>query len=134
MSHEIKGTIEVKDLTAFAKAIKELKGRFHKNKRSYTMYKGQMPCDHAASFEGVNYEIGLKEEPTKRGTYTPVWDTYGSGGRHDGNKLVERCGAGMGKLKQNYGLHVAECAAKRKGHTTRRKQKADGTIQLVIGG
>lgn len=133
MSHELKGNIEVKDLDAFAKAVQELGGTFHRNKNRYTMYQGEMPCDHAASFPGVNYQIGLKEMPEKRGTFEPVWDTYGYG-RHDGHKLVEKCGPNMGRLKQAYGLQVAERAARRKGHTTRRKQKADGTIQLVIGG
>lgn len=133
MSHELKGQIEVKDLKAFAKAIVELGGIFHKGKTTYMMYQGAQPCDHAASWTDVNYEIGLKAEADK--SFSPVWDTYGRGnGRHDGRKLVERCGENMGRLKQSYGLHVAEAAAKRKGHTTRRKQKADGTIQLVIGG
>jgi hypothetical protein len=133
MSHELKGEIEIKDLVAFAKAIEELGGRFHKDKTTYMMYKGAQPCNHAASWSGVNYEIGLKAEADK--TFSPVWDTYGydSSPLHDGHKLVEKCGVNMGRLKQSYGLAVAEKAAKRKGHNTRRKQKADGTIQLVIG-
>ena len=40
MSHELKGQIEVKDLKAFAKAIVELGGIFHKGKTTYMMYQG----------------------------------------------------------------------------------------------
>lgn len=140
MSHEIKGQIEVKDLEAFAAAVKEIGGCFHQGQRTYTMYQGKQPCDHAASFPGVNYQVGLRANPEKRDTFDPVWDTYGNGrtgldGRvHDGQKLVERCGEQMGRLKQAYGLQVAERTARRKGHRTRRVQKAGGTVQLVIGG
>lgn len=135
MSHEIKVAIEVKDLKAFEQAIVELGGRFHKGQRTYTKYREQAPCDHAASFPGINYQIGLKANDASKRSFSPVWDTYGYGqSQNDGHKLVERCGPNMGRLKQTYGLRVAENAARKRGHTTRRKQKADGTVQLVIGG
>mgnify|MGYP001774035533 CR=1 FL=1 len=134
MSHEILGQIEVKDLEAFAAAISELGGTFHQNKRSYTMYKGELPCDHAASFPNVRYGIGLRKRE-KSPAYDPVYDPFGyDGSNHDGHKIVEKCGKDLNRLKQHYGLHVAERAARKKGHTTRRKQRANGTIQLIIGG
>lgn len=134
MSHEIKAQIEVTDLKAFEAAITELGGTFHRGQKTYRMYQGRIGCDHAASFPGINYEVGLKANPQKPNVFDPVWDTFGSNGQHDGQRLLSKLGPNMGRLKQAYGLQVAERAARSKGHTTRRKLKANGTVQLIIGG
>src|SRR6266700_2776154 len=101
MSHVLTGSIRILSIDALKAAAKDLGAVLVENKKTFNAYYGGEQCEHAIQLPGVNYEIGLRKQ--KDGSFSLAWDEYSSGGRHDGNKLIEKFGAGMCKLHAAYG-------------------------------
>ena len=151
MSHVLAIDIEIKDLEALDAACGELKANLKRGQTTYNWYGhsvGDYPlpagfteamlgkCDHAIQLPGVHYEIGVVKNPVKPGTYTLLYDFYGSDrmencngrGCHDGKRLQTHFGTGLAKLKQIYGLHLTQRHLTKRGICFTRKStmKADG--------
>lgn len=89
----VEGESGVVDLDSFATAVAELGGEFKRGQKTYACYSGGWvgdtappagwdpsmwgKCDHAASFPGCKYEIGLVPLD---GTYRIMFDYYGADG------------------------------------------------------
>jgi len=147
MSHVADCDIKFKDLDAVDVALKPFGGELLRGQTTHRWY-GQFlndwrsdraavnrrdpatfgKCDHAIRFPGINYEVGLVREAD--GTYTPVYDSYGSGGQHDGGKLEALMGAGLPKLKDEYAAAVTTRMLARKGFRVTRSVNAKGEILL----
>lgn len=82
-------------------------------------------CDHAISFPGCDYEIGVRA--TDDGKFSLRYDSF------DGN-LELKIGTNAGRLVQHYGVHRAVKEAHRKKLRTKRVQLANGEIKLVVEG
>jgi hypothetical protein len=144
MSHVTSIDIEIRDLDALESAVGELGAAFIHGRTTYNWYGrhvGDYPlpagftqdqlgkCEHAIRLPGVNYEIGVVKNPVKEGTFTLLFDFYGQSGAHDGEKLRKHFGDGLSRIKQMYGVHVAEKAARAKGWIVSRKLVGE-TIKL----
>jgi hypothetical protein len=89
-------------------------------------------CEHAIVVDGVRYQIGLARArgDTSPGL-SPLFDFFGSSSYHDGQKLKELFGDGLGRLVQSYGAAKVERMMRRKGYTSiRRTVQPDGRIRL----
>jgi len=150
MSHITAIALEIRDLDALEAAAKELGATLVRNQPTYNWYgqsMGDYPlppgftadmlgkCEHVIRLPGVNYEIGICRNPLKPGTFTPLYDFWGSsfGGRHDGHRLKEHFGGeALPKLTQLYGVHAATLAARLRGHAVTRQTLPNGSIKLKI--
>ena len=82
-------------------------------------------CDHAIKFPNTTYEIGLCKE--EDGSYTAVYDSYGSQGR----MIEQKCGGiGLPKLKDEYAAAVSIRTLARKGFRVQRTTGPKGEIIL----
>lgn len=123
MSHVETVTTKITALDALLAAASDLQGimRPAQTYRWYGRHVGDYPlpkgitvddlgkCDFKITFPGINYEVGVKLLP--EGHYTLLYDFYGNGGQHDGQLLLQRCGAGMGTLLDHYQHHCIRLAA-----------------------
>lgn len=91
----VEGEADVVDLDAFAAAVESLGGTFHRGRRTYRCYPGGYvgdtkppawwnrsmweKCDHAASFPGCDYDVGLVQVGA---AYKVVLDYWSAGGLH----------------------------------------------------
>lgn len=93
-------------------------------------------ADFVVEIPGAKYDVGLYKQ--EDGSYEARTDYYGGtvaqvlGATPTKPEYADQ--AKMGKLFQMYGIHAALEAARRKGLTARRIEKADGTIQLELTG
>lgn len=111
MSHLAKIEMKVKNLDSLAQASKNLGGVFNKNQTEFKWYsieKGK--CDHAISFKGASYEIGVIKEGS---VYNLSLDNFYSGG------LPKFVGNNAGLLKQEYNSVETKRAAMLKGLSTK---------------
>lgn len=144
MSHVADVELKFRDLDAIEAAVKACGGQFRRDQKTHGWYGHFLndwrseraavnrrdastfgKCDHAIHFPGTSYEIGLVREPD--GTYTAIYDTYGSEGR----KLETACGGvGLPKLKNEYAAAVTMRTLMRKGFRCQRTVSADGQITI----
>jgi hypothetical protein len=140
--------IKIRDLDAAEAAVKRLGGTLVRGQKTHRWYgkflndwgsqdaavnrrdpKTFGTCDHAITFPGINYEIGLCAEAD--GSFTAVYDTYGSGGTNDGHALTAKCGGnGLPTLKNEYAAAVSTRVMARKGFRVTRTVGKNGAIVL----
>lgn len=148
MSHVADVDIKIRDLDACEAAVKRLGGQLMRGQKTHKWYgrflndwnsqsaavnrrdpKTFGKCDHAIKFPGINYEIGLVRE--EDGSYTPVYDSYGHGGGHDGGKITQLLGGlQLPKLKDEYAAAVTTRMLARKGFRVTRTTGKNGEIVL----
>jgi hypothetical protein len=146
MSHIADVRMEIKDLDALRSAVEELGGKLMMHQKTHRWYGKFLndwqsdraavnrrdastfgTCDHAIKFAGINYEIGV----VKNGeSFELIYDTFGSGGSHDGNKLEELLGVGLPKLKQGYGVEVTKRQLSRQGYRVTTISNPNGSISV----
>jgi hypothetical protein len=139
--------MQIKDLAALRSAVEALGGKLMMGQKTHQWY-GQFmndwqsdraavnrrnsdtfgTCDHAIKFEGINYEIGVVKSGD--GCYELIYDTFGSGGYHDGGKLEEKLGVGLPRLKQGYGVEVTRRQLSRQGYRVTTINNANGSISV----
>lgn len=140
MSHVTTIKTEISDLEALKSACKELNVEFVEYKNTYCWYGthiGDYPipegltkellgkCDHVIKVPGVKYEVGIVRQPN--GKFTLAYDFWGPG-----QGLLKKFGDNCGKLMQLYAVHKATKEARKRGHSVKRKNQANGTIKLTI--
>src|ERR1039458_6520976 len=134
MSHIESVNVVITDLEALKDACKRLGVDFIANKKTYNWFGysvGDTPlpegftaeelghCDHAIHVPGVTYEVGVV--PCKKGKgYTLLVDFWGKSGRHDGEKLKAKFGAGLTKLVDAYSIEALKRKARAKGRSEER--------------
>lgn len=144
MSHVADVDIKIRDLAAYAAAVKALGGEYlpdEHNIRWYGRFLNDWSSDRAAvnridpkrfgksdagiaRFPGCSYDVGLLKNDD--GSYTPYYDTYGQG--HGLTAVLG--GMDCGKLKEEYGVAVAMRIAARKGWRVQRTTGPKGEIVL----
>lgn len=147
MSHVTSVSMQIRDLNALKQACARMGAIFVQDQKTYAWYGrsvGDFPipqgmteadlgkCNHAIRVPGVRYEIGVVKQ--KDGTYSLAYDFYGTGGGHDGQKLKEKFGDGLGKLKQAYAVAAAKLKAKAMGWMCHETTLPNGTIKLAFTG
>lgn len=148
MSHVADVDVKLLDLDDVEAAIKPYGGTLIRGKKTHRWY-GRFEndwqdqraavnrrdpatfgkCDHAISFPGINYEIGLCRNAD--GSYTPVYDSYGNYSTHDGQKLEQLLGVGLTKLVDEYGCAVTLRMMAMEGFLAERVVDANGDILAV---
>ena len=139
MSHIAKCEVVVNSIAAFRAAVEALGGTFHEGQKThkwYNIFVGDTPmpegmtkadlgkCDHAASFPGCSYEVGLRANGD--GTFTMAFDYWRAGG------LSEALGGdALPKLCQAYSREKVLADIPVFGHALESETRlADGTIEL----
>jgi hypothetical protein len=75
---------------------------------------------------GAAYEVGVYKSPNEPGKYRLVYDNFSAGkGLHD------RCGPGLGLLKQRYAAERSKKEMKKAGWRVREQKQDDGQLRLV---
>lgn len=148
MSHVADVACDVQELDAFESAVQRYGGTLIRGKKTHRWYgrfendwndqraasnrrdpKTFGHCDHAVSFPGINYEIGLCANQT--GGYDLVYDSYGSYHTHDGQKLEALLGIGLTKLIDEYGCAVAIDQMAQQGFLAERVVDTNGDILAI---
>jgi ribosomal protein S17E len=151
MSHVETVNVVITDLKALDAACARLGVALVKDKTTYNWFGvsvGDYPvpagfkaadlgkCEHAIQVPGAHYEIGVVPARNPDGTvakgYTLLYDFYGSGGRHDGQKLQKKFGTGLTKLVDAYSVEALKAKARASGYLTREVARADGKIELRV--
>lgn len=96
-----------------------------KAERQAIIEKEMARCDHAISFPGCRYEIGVTQ--TEDGRFRLRYDEYDGG-------LVEKVGKNAGKLIKHYGVHRAVKEAQKARLRTKQVVMSDGSIKLIVEG
>lgn len=150
MSHIESVNVTITDLEALKDACTAMGVEFVPNKKTYKwfgMSVGDYPlpkgfkadelgkCDHVVRVPGVNYEIGVvgarNPDGSKAKGYTLLYDFYGRGGTHDGEKLRDKFKTGLTKLVDAYSLEALRRQAKAKGYLHSTKV-VDGKTYLTV--
>jgi len=124
MSHFTTVQTQIKDIEALKKACEEMgltvvdegEARGYGNRLTHG--------DHVIRLNGP-YDIAVNKQ--KDGTYgltTDWWDGH----------VEQEVGTNYGHLIQMYGVCKATAEARRRGHMVQRRNMADGSIKLCIGG
>lgn len=148
MSHVESVNVEITDLKSLKAACSAMGVEFRENQKQYEWF-GQsvgdykLPagftaedlgkCEHALHVPGVNYEIGVVPNRGGKKGYTLLYDFWGSSGRHDGQKLKQKFGAGLTKLVDAYSLEALKAKAKAKGLFSTTKV-VGGKTHLTVSG
>jgi hypothetical protein len=111
--------------TMFPDAEADRIARLDTHERRAIINKEMSRCDHAISFPGARYDVGVVEQPD--GTYRLRWDFYGQGGllKFMGDKTA-------GKFTQAYGIEAAKRAARRKGFGIKETTQDNGNVELTL--
>lgn len=152
MSHIETVNVTIMDLDALEVAAQSLGAELVRGKRTYNWFGtsvGDYPlpagfqkedlgkCDHVVRVPGVNYEIGVVPARNPDGTpakgHTLLYDFWGSGGKHDGQRLKEKFSNGLTKLVDAYSLEALKAKAKAKGFLSTTKVVDGKTILTVTG-
>lgn len=139
MSHVTTAVAQPTDLNALAAAAQKFGGVLER-KSTYNWYGrhvGDYPipagirredlgkCDYVIRLPGVRYEVGVLKQGDK---YTLLYDFYGSGGSHDGNRLREVFGDGLSKLCTSYNQAVVAQMAAVHGYTISECTQENGDV------
>ena len=146
MSHIADVRMQIKDLDALNVAVEALGGKLLLGQKTHRWYGKFLndwqsdraavnrrdsstfgTCEHAIKFDGINYEIGVVASTDG---YELIYDAFGSGGTHDGNKLEGKLGVGLPKLKQGYGVEVTRRQLSRQGYRVTTISNPSGTISV----
>ena len=128
MSHIAKMDVEVKSLEASKRAVARMGGVFYENQKTHRFFGSQKgTCDHAFSFPGCQYEVGLVVNA--RGGLDVVWDSFES-------KLRDAMGGYEGAaFKQAYGIEATIEAMAAEGVALLGETvRPDGIVELEFAG
>ncbi len=131
MSHLISAPLKILDLEALRKAAAELGGTLEQSK-VFTSYDGpNNACEYRIVLPGVRYQVGIIRD---KDHYVLSHDPFGydESRGHDGHKLVEKFGSGLGRLCQSYTAQVLKAKAKARGWTCVQKTLPSGKLQLQM--
>ena len=106
MSHIVKqkSTVTLKNIVFLAASAAKLGGEFKNNQKTATYYRGKKTkCDHAISFPGTKYEIGVIKNDD--GTFTLAADL-----------IAQTLRAKMDKIFRRYSIEEANHLARLQGH------------------
>ncbi len=146
MSHVESVETRILNLDALKAACENLGVEFREGQRKYEFFGrsvGDYPlpagftaedlgkCDHAIHVPGVNYEIGVVRAKDGSPGYSLLYDFWGSGGKHDGTKLLEKFGKGLVKLVDRYSVEVLRAKARAKGYLSTEKI-VNGKTQVMV--
>ena len=124
MSHFTTVTTQIKDVAALRSACKEMGLGVLENTTARGYASNTTSGDYVIRLKGP-YDVALNKQPDGAyGLTTDWWDGH----------VEKEVGANFGKLLQLYAVHKATIEARKRGHSVRRQQKADGSIKLTIGG
>lgn len=147
MSHIGEVQLHIMDLDALELAVTEAGGIFHRGKTDHRWYGRSVggntsrrdpktfgKCEHAISFPGINYEIGVIKHESGVG-FDLAYDNWGSGGstygQHDGQLLEQRIGgANAPVLRQGYATAVTRRELSKKGYRVSVVRQENGTIRI----
>ncbi len=132
MSHLLTAKVVIKDIDALRRAALSFGAQFAE-KKTFHSYQGDTKCDYVIALPAVKYEVGVIRDP-KTGAYSLSHDPFGFDGDrcHDGHKLVNKFGAGLGLLSQAYSRQVVLAKAKAKGWMVQTKTLPDGRIRMQL--
>ena len=122
MSHVTTLDLKIVDLQSLIAAVHALGGELNQDGRHYTHYYGTKPCDAEITHPQAKFSVGLIK---RGGAYELEADDYHSG------RLADAFGAGLCRIKQQYGVAVAGRQMRRQGYRVRQTIATDGTIRLV---
>ena len=129
MSHLISSTLKIRSIPDLKRAAQALGGELEES-AVFTSYEGKdaCRCNYRIKLKGVNYQVGIVEQPDK--TFVMQHVPFNCGW-HDGGKLVEKFGVGLSKLSEEYTAQVVTTQARKKiGWTVVRKRLKNGRLQL----
>jgi len=137
MSHVARVELEIKDLQALRAACKQLGLTYDEKATSWKWWMTDYPnwvteenqtegiprSRYGTSDAGVitvpgaRWSIGVYKDPAKPGCYVPIYDAYEHGGdlRGRGLGIEDKLGAGLQKLKQEYGITISTKVMQAKG-------------------
>lgn len=95
-----------------------------KEQRKREMTKLLGHCDHAISFQGATFDVGVSKRSD--GSFHLQWDYYGQ------RVLDQKMGRDGGMFAQAYGVEAAKRAARRKGWIAREQQGKNGQIVVEV--
>ena len=78
-------------------------------------------CDHVITVDGSDYDIGVVRNKTNDGTYSLLFDFWGTG-----KQIVDVLGNQTEKLKSAYNEQVALKVARSKGHRVQMFRNSQG--------
>jgi hypothetical protein len=99
--------------------------------RTKAMEKALGKCDHAIKVPGASYEVGIVRK--EDGSYSFVWDWWGSGGLV--GKMDQRefqAAHKGGRFVQAYNVEVAKKVARIKGYPVKEKTLPNGRVELEV--
>lgn len=124
MSHFTTVETQVRDIGALRKACTEMDLVLTDNAMARGYGAQKTRGEYVIRLKGP-YDIALNRE--HNGSYGLTTDWWAG--------HVEReVGKEYGRLLQLYAVHKTQIEARKRGRTCRRKQLADGSIKLVLGG
>lgn len=99
--------------------------RLPKSERVEIINKEMSRSDHAITFPGCSYDVGVMQESD--GTFRLRWDQWAGGGGL--NKFI---GSDGGLLGQAYAIEAAKKAARLKGYMVTETKQDNGSIKLHL--
>lgn len=132
MSHVVRMAVKITSLSAAKKAVARLGGVFYEGQKTHRFYgRGQGKCDHAFTFPGCEYEVGLLKLDSGPSVeeYSLAWDPF--------ETALERAMGGWegSAFKQAYGLEVAIEQMAAEGNVLMGEHvMADGVVELEFAG
>ena len=122
MSHFTNIETQIRDLDALRLACAELGLELSPAGEARGYGQNRLPGDFVIRLKGP-YDLALQRQP--EGSYRVVADFWG-------DHVEREVGPGCGRLKQLYGVHLAQTAARRRGYHIRRQDQPNGQIRLAI--
>ena len=143
MSHVADVNLHITDLDALETAVREAGGELHRDQRTHRWYGRSVggatstrdprtfgKCEHAISFPGIQYQIGVVKHPSGTG-FDLAYDNWGNDGQHDGQRLEKKIGGPEAPvLRQGYASAVVRRELSRKGYKVSVTRRADGTVRV----
>jgi hypothetical protein len=135
VSHLTQSPIQIKDIEALRVAAASF-GATMEAAKTFASYERNQACEYAIKLPGVRYQVGVRKDAS--GHYTLHHDPFSADwgpraeDKHDGGKLVEKFGSGLGKLSQAYSRAVVMKQASQKGWMVQTKTLPDGRIRMQL--
>lgn len=124
MSHFTTVETQIRDIGALRKACTEMGLTLDPNTTARGYNTNKHRGEYVIRLKGP-YDVALnREHNDSYGLTTDWWDGH----------VEKEVGTNYGRLLQLYAVHKTQIEARKRGRTCGRKQLADGSIKLVLGG